>query len=66
MALEECLNKKVKVTQVRSACKLTKRQLGTLVGLGLRRIGSSREIQCDQSIRGMLIKLPHIVKVELS
>ncbi len=66
MALEDFLNKKVIVTQKRSACKLTKRQLGCLVGLGLRRIGSSKELVCDESIRGMIIKVSHIVEVKLA
>ena len=64
MALEEFLNKSIIVTQKRSSSKLTKRQLGCLIGLGLRRIGSSSELKCDNSIRGMIIKVLHVVEVK--
>lgn len=64
MALEELLNKDIIVTQKRSSSKLTKKQLGCLKGLGLRGIGSSKKLKCDESIKGMIIKLSHIVEAK--
>ncbi len=66
MSVEKFLNNKVIVTQVRSSSKLTKRQLGCLVGLGLRGISSSSELQCDNSVWGMIKKVSHVVEVKLA
>jgi ribosomal protein L30/L7E len=34
--------------------------------LGLRGIGSSSSLKCDQSILGMLKKIEHIIKISLA
>ena len=52
------------VTQTRSAIRREKSQLATLVGLGLNKIGRTRELEDTPSIRGMINKVSHLVKVE--
>ncbi len=54
----------LKVTQIRSHSGKTDRQKGTLVGLGLGRIGKSRLLEDTPAIRGMIDKVKHLVKVE--
>lgn len=52
------------VTQTRSAIRREKSQEATLVGLGLNKIGRTRELEDTPSIRGMIRKVRHLVKVE--
>ncbi len=66
MNTEKFIDKSVVVKQTGSSSKLTKRQLGTLVGLGLRGIGSKSELKCDNSVAGMIRKVAHVVEVELA
>lgn len=66
MSVKNFLDKNIIVKQVRSSSKLDKKQLGCIVGLGLRGIGSSSKLKCDQSIAGMIKKVEHIVTVELA
>ena len=54
----------VKVTQVGSAIGQSKSQGATLRGLGLRRIGTSRVLADTPSIRGMIGKVRHLIRVE--
>lgn len=63
MKIENYLNKKIKITQVRGGSKLNARQKGSLVGLGLRGIGSSSEVKADNSILGMVRKIYHVIKI---
>jgi len=56
--------KKVKITQVRSSIRRTDRQKATLIGLGLRKIGQSREHDLTPQIVGMIDKVNFLVKVE--
>jgi large subunit ribosomal protein L30 len=39
-------------------------QQATLVGLGLNKIGRTRELEDTPSVRGMIRKVAHLVKVE--
>lgn len=55
---------KLKVTQVRSAIGVKPKQRGTLRALGLRRIGRTVEHDDTPEIRGMLARVPHLVRVE--
>ncbi|CAK7193333.1 50S ribosomal protein L30 [Commensalibacter sp. Nvir] len=55
---------KLKVTQIASAIGRKKNQKQTLVGLGLNRIGSTRELENTPAVRGMISKVRHLVKVE--
>jgi ribosomal protein L30 len=66
MQFDNFLNKKVVVTQIKGGSKLNDRQKGNLIGLGLRGIGSSVNLNCDQSILGMIKKVGHIVKISLA
>jgi large subunit ribosomal protein L30 len=54
----------LKVTQVRSAIGKKPKQRGTLRALGLRRIGATVTHDDKPEIRGMLAKVPHLVRVE--
>ena len=54
----------LKVTQVRSGIGQSKRQLGTLRGLGLKRIGHTVVRQDSPEIRGMVRTVSHLVKWE--
>jgi large subunit ribosomal protein L30 len=56
--------KKLKVTQIRSANRRTKDQEATLVGLGLNKIGRSRELEDTPSVRGMIEKIKHLVHLD--
>ena len=54
----------LKVTQYRSAIGSLPKQRGTLRALGLGRIGRSHTLPDRPEIRGMLARVPHLVKVE--
>ena len=56
--------KKLKVTQVGSSIGRPKDQLATLLGLGLTRMGRTRVLDDTPSIRGMIRKVQHLVRVE--
>ena len=63
MKMENYLNKKVKITQIKGGLKLNARQKGSLVGLGLRGIGTFFEIKVDNSVLGMIKKVQHVIKI---
>lgn len=65
MKLDNFLNKKVIITQVKSGLKFNDKQKGSLIGLGLRRIGSTSELTATQSVLGMIKKVSHVVKITL-
>jgi large subunit ribosomal protein L30 len=52
------------VTQTRSAIGTKPKHRGTLRALGLRGIGQSNELPDRPEIRGMLARVPHLVRVE--
>jgi large subunit ribosomal protein L30 len=54
----------VKVTQTGSAIGRSGDQKATLVGLGLNKINSTRVLEDTASIRGMIKKVKHLIKVE--
>jgi large subunit ribosomal protein L30 len=55
---------KVRVTQIASALGRKPGQKETLVGLGLNKMRSMRELEDTPSIRGMIRKVAHLIKVE--
>ena len=55
---------KIKVTQIGSPIRRTKDQRATLVGLGLNKMHKTVEIEDTPSIRGMISKVQHMVRVE--
>jgi large subunit ribosomal protein L30 len=54
----------IKVTQIRSAIGIKPKQRGTLRALGLRGIGRSNTFEDRPEIRGMIARVPHLVRVE--
>jgi large subunit ribosomal protein L30 len=55
---------KLTVTQTRSSIGSKPKQRGTLRALGLGRIGKSNTLPDRPEIRGMIARVPHLVKVE--
>ena len=54
----------LKVTQIRSTIGFDRKQALAIQGLGLRRIGHTVERQDTPAIRGLILKVRHLVKVE--
>jgi large subunit ribosomal protein L30 len=54
----------VKVTQVRSAIGVKPKHRGTLRALGLGRIGKSNVLPDRPDTRGMIARVPHLIRVE--
>jgi len=54
----------LKVTQVRSTIGTKPKQRGTIRALGLRRINHTVEHVDGPEVRGMLARVPHLVRVE--
>jgi large subunit ribosomal protein L30 len=63
MNLKNFLNKKIIVKQIKGGSKLNDRQKSTIIGLGLRGIGSQSELFATHSIIGMIKKVAQIVKI---
>ena len=55
---------KIKVTQIKSAIGRNGTQRKTLVGLGLNKISRVKIFNDTPSIRGMIEKVKHLVKVD--
>jgi large subunit ribosomal protein L30 len=55
---------RIVVTQTRSAIGSKPKHRGTLRALGLRGIGQSNELPDRAEIRGMIARVPHMVRVE--
>lgn len=53
----------IKVQLVRSVISTEKSQRATVRGLGLRRMNSVAELEDTPSVRGMIFKVKHLVKV---
>jgi large subunit ribosomal protein L30 len=56
--------KTVVVTQVGSPIGRRHDQRETLVGLGLNKLHRTRELEDTPSVRGMIAKVAHLVRVE--
>ncbi len=56
--------KTVKVTQIRSPIGRPADQRATLVGLGLNKMHRTSELEDTPSVRGMIDKVSHLVRVE--
>jgi len=54
----------LKIVQVKSAIGTKPKHRGTLRALGLGRIGKTNTLPDRPEIRGMLAKVPHLVRVE--
>jgi len=55
---------KVRVTQIASGFGRKPGQQATLIGLGLKKIRATRELEDTPSVRGMIAKVAHLIKVE--
>jgi large subunit ribosomal protein L30 len=55
---------RVKVRWVRSAIGYNRKQRATLVGLGLKRLNQTVELEDTPAVRGMIDKVTHLVVVE--
>ena len=56
--------KKVRVTQIASVAGRLPGQRETLIGLGLNKVRRTRELEDTPSVRGMIRKVAHLLKVE--
>ncbi len=56
--------KTVKVTQLKSSAGRLQAHKACLIGLGLRRIGHSVEVEDTPSVRGMINKISYMLKIE--
>ena len=54
----------LKVTQIKSGIGTKPKHRGTLRALGLGRIGKTNTLPDRPEIRGMIARVPHLVKVE--
>ena len=54
----------LKVTQTRSPIGRPNDQRATLNGLGLNKINRTRELEDTSSVRGMIEKISHLVRVD--
>jgi large subunit ribosomal protein L30 len=55
---------RLRVTQTRSSISTKPKHRGTLRALGLRGIGQTNELPDRPEIRGMIARVPHLVRVE--
>ena len=55
---------RVRVTQVASGLGRKPGQIETLIGLGLNKLRRTRDLEDTPSVRGMIRKVAHLVKVE--
>ena len=56
--------KYLSVTLKHSAIGRDRRQVATVKGLGLRKIGQTRKLENTPAVRGMVKKVLHLVEVE--
>jgi len=56
--------KTVRVTQIKSPIGRPADQRGTLIGLGLNKMNRTSELEDTPSVRGMINKVSHLVRVE--
>jgi large subunit ribosomal protein L30 len=53
----------ITVKQIGSPIRHTKDQRATLIGLGLNKMNKERELVDTPEVRGMINKIPHLVRV---
>ena len=56
--------KSLKITQLRSGIGFDKKQTLALRGLGLRRIRHTVQVEDTKAIRGLILKVRHLVQVD--
>ena len=57
------MNKKIKIKKIGSLIRQPQSHVRIVKGLGLRKTNSVREIEDTPSVRGMLFRVAHLVKV---
>ena len=62
--MSETTKNTVKVTQTGSPIGREHSQRETLIGLGLNKLHRTRELEDTPSVRGMIRKVDHLVRVE--
>ena len=55
--------KTIVVKQIGSPIRRPANQRQTLIGLGLNKMHKTRELEDTPAVRGMIAKLPHLVKI---
>ncbi len=55
--------KTIVVKQIGSPIRRPQDQRATLIGLGLNKMHKTRELEDTPSVRGMVNKIPHMVKI---
>ncbi len=61
---KKTVGKTIKVTQIGSPIGRQAYQRQTLIGLGLNKMHKTRELEDTPSVRGMIRKVSHLVKIE--
>jgi large subunit ribosomal protein L30 len=64
MAKTKTANKTLTVVQVASPIGRQRDQRATLIGLGLNKMNRVRQLEDTPSVRGMIAKVSHLVRVE--
>ena len=54
----------IRIRQVKSGIGYSAAQRATLRGLGIRRMHQVVEVQDTPAVRGMINKIPHLVRIE--
>ena len=57
------MGKTIVVQQIGSPIRRPDKQRKTLIGLGLNKMHKTRELEDTPSVRGMVSKIPHLVKI---
>jgi large subunit ribosomal protein L30 len=57
------MSKTIVVKQIASPSRRPDVQRQTLIGLGLNKIGKTRELEDTPSVRGMVRAIPHLVAI---
>ncbi|EDM70031.1 ribosomal protein L30 [Roseobacter sp. AzwK-3b] len=55
--------KTIVVKQIGSPIRRPEKQRQTLIGLGLNKMHRTRELEDTPAVRGMVNKIPHLVKI---
>ena len=58
------MSKKIKITQIKSSIGSVQKTIGTLRGLGLKKIQSTSVLIETPEVLGMIKKVQHLVKTE--
>ena len=56
--------KSLRITQIGSPIRRQKDQRATLIGLGLNKMHKTRELEDSPSVRGMIKKVSHLVRIQ--